>query len=187
MKAQAVKDWRKKTKLRMINSFGAACGICGYNKSAEALHFHHVNPDEKEFSLAGVRANPKKWEDIVKELRKCVLLCANCHSEVHHSNLSIPENVARFNEEYVNYKLVEGTHKRCSTESCTNIIPASRTYCFKSCELKSRRNQIKDSDLIEVKRLREEGNMTYTAIAKIFEKSDKTIAKWYKMACAQSR
>jgi len=56
------------------------CSRCGYNKSISALDFHHVIPDEKKFNITAKNVYHK---DFVREYHKCILLCKNCHSEVH--------------------------------------------------------------------------------------------------------
>lgn len=95
-----VNNWRAITKKRMLDSFGGKCGICGYDKSDWALAFHHIDPNEKEFSFSKYKLSPNRWDIIAKELRKCVLVCHNCHSEIHQGMTEIPENISRFNEEY---------------------------------------------------------------------------------------
>ena len=57
------------------------CAICGYDKCDAALEFHHVNPQDKEFTLQTYRMY-KSPEFLVEELNKCILFCANCHREV---------------------------------------------------------------------------------------------------------
>jgi len=58
------------------------CAICGYNKYDGVLDFHHVNPEDKKFSLNIVNLSRKK-ESVINELQKCILLCKNCHYELH--------------------------------------------------------------------------------------------------------
>lgn len=70
-----IKQWSLEVK-------GEKCSICGYNKCIEALEFHHLDPLEKEFSLSD-RNLVLDWEIIKKELDKCILICANCHREIH--------------------------------------------------------------------------------------------------------
>jgi len=82
-RSEAVKKWRRNTKERIITAMGGKCACCGYNKCHDAMDLHHLNPNEKEFSFAAIRANPKNWDSIVQELRKCVLLCNRCHREIH--------------------------------------------------------------------------------------------------------
>lgn len=59
---------------------GGKCARCGYNKYIGALDFHHTNPDEKDLNIAHARM---PFEQLKPELDKCILLCANCHREVH--------------------------------------------------------------------------------------------------------
>jgi hypothetical protein len=66
---------------RMIEYKGGRCQICGYNKCNRALTFHHLDPSKKDFNFAG--SHIRKWEIIKGELDKCILLCQNCHNEVH--------------------------------------------------------------------------------------------------------
>lgn len=74
---------RRKTLKRMAVEYkGGCCTMCGYDKYIGALEFHHLNPDEKDFNLGGKRQTTS-WDNIRKEIDKCVLLCANCHREAH--------------------------------------------------------------------------------------------------------
>lgn len=75
-----VKDNRKRNKERAVELLGGRCKLCGYNKTVNALEFHHVDRTKKSFTVS---ANMNKaWSKIVAELQNCVLLCANCHREV---------------------------------------------------------------------------------------------------------
>lgn len=64
------------------------CQLCGYDRCLTALDLHHLDPSSKEFNLSG--NSTRKWASIVQELRKCVLLCRNCHQEVHSGMASPP-------------------------------------------------------------------------------------------------
>jgi hypothetical protein len=101
--SEAVKRWRKNTKDRMVKSMGGCCQICGYNRSHKALEFHHIDPNEKEMGFGETRANNVKWSLLVEELRKCILLCSNCHKEVHEGITNLPNSFAKFNEDYKDY------------------------------------------------------------------------------------
>lgn len=85
-RAEAVIRRREKVKLMAIQYKGGKCEICGYNKYAGALEFHHVNPEEKDFNISksGYR---KSYKDLLIELDKCMLVCSNCHKELHHNLL----------------------------------------------------------------------------------------------------
>lgn len=72
---------RSSIKQYLINYKGGQCQICGYNKSNWALHFHHVDPTKKDFSIS--QNHTTNLDSYIKEVDKCLLLCANCHAEVH--------------------------------------------------------------------------------------------------------
>ena len=57
------------------------CSICGYNKCAEALEFHHNG--DKNIGIARSIYTYRKFETIKKEMDKCIILCSNCHRELH--------------------------------------------------------------------------------------------------------
>ena len=74
-------------KLDCIKYKGGKCSICGYNKYYGALEFHHLDPNMKENGKQAI-TNIKK-EFLYEELDKCVLLCSNCHREVHANLIQI--------------------------------------------------------------------------------------------------
>ena len=60
------------------------CAKCGYNKCPEALEFHHVDPAQKETTVARLLANGYGLKKALEEIKKCIILCANCHREFHY-------------------------------------------------------------------------------------------------------
>ena len=83
LRSNAVKnviDWRKRKKLELIEYKGSKCCICGYNKCVQALQFHHLDPKMKDFTISKKSFSIEKLK---KEVDKCILVCANCHSEIH--------------------------------------------------------------------------------------------------------
>jgi predicted transcriptional regulator/transcription elongation factor Elf1 len=79
-RSQSVISWRKRKKDELIYYKGGECQCCGYNKSKCALHFHHINPQEKDFSVS---KKSYSFERLKKEVDKCILVCSNCHAEIH--------------------------------------------------------------------------------------------------------
>jgi hypothetical protein len=73
---------RRETKLRAIASFGGVCLACQSAYAPAALEFHHPDASKKEFAIS-VDGVYRSWERVQKELENCVMLCANCHAEVH--------------------------------------------------------------------------------------------------------
>ena len=80
--SEQVARCRKKRKLRAIEIKGGKCIVCGYNKCLRNMEFHHLNPDEKEISLSSKNMASKNWDAVLEEVKKCVLVCSNCHGEI---------------------------------------------------------------------------------------------------------
>ena len=78
------RQWRIK-KYKVIDEYKLlkGCAICGYNKCARALEFHHNG--DKEFGVAQAIADNYSLKRIVEEMGKCVVICSNCHRELHAS------------------------------------------------------------------------------------------------------
>jgi predicted HNH restriction endonuclease len=76
------RERQRALKLRMIEYKGGKCEDCGGTFHPASYDFHHVNPDEKEFSFN----RNMSWKKAVKELDKCVLLCSNCHRVRHYKD-----------------------------------------------------------------------------------------------------
>lgn len=72
-----------RAKARAVKLLGEVCAHCGWDKDIAAFHFHHRDPQEKDFNIS--RFLHKSWKFIEKELFKCILLCANCHI-IEHTN-----------------------------------------------------------------------------------------------------
>lgn len=102
-KVEKDRKLRKKTKTIIIEAMGGKCVCCGYSGCSSALVLHHLNPEEKEFNLKSVRRTKNSWNTIVEELRKCVLVCSNCHAEIHAGEKKIPKKANKFNEEFAEY------------------------------------------------------------------------------------
>jgi len=79
----AVTNRRRKVKVLLVEHFGGKCTRCGYDKCIGALCFHHKDPTKKEFGLSA-NGKTSSYAKALKEAKKCVLLCHNCHVEVHH-------------------------------------------------------------------------------------------------------
>jgi hypothetical protein len=72
---------RRKLKEILVREAGDRCAACGYDRWVGALQFHHRDGEVKEFGLAA-RGFTRSLETVRREAAKCILLCANCHSEV---------------------------------------------------------------------------------------------------------
>lgn len=73
---------RKRLKRLGLDFLGEKCSRCGYDKCEASLLFHHKNPKTKKFSLGSGKV--LGWERFKEELKKCIILCWNCHMELHY-------------------------------------------------------------------------------------------------------
>lgn len=82
-RSEAVIKRRRVIKEKAVDYKGGKCEKCGYDKCIAALEFHHLDPEQKDFSIS-MQGVSRAWEKVKKELDKCILVCSNCHREIHH-------------------------------------------------------------------------------------------------------
>ncbi|MFA5961286.1 MAG: hypothetical protein WC848_01215 [Parcubacteria group bacterium] len=87
---KAVSKRRKKLREMAIEYGGGKCALCGYDRCSDALEFHHANSSEKEFGVSQAGLT-RSWERVKSEIKKCILVCANCHRELHNNIRSLPK------------------------------------------------------------------------------------------------
>ncbi len=77
-------------KIEAVKYLGGKCEKCGYNKNYSALDFHHKDgrngKEDKDIAYLLHSYSKKK---LFIELKKCQLLCSNCHREIHFPNLEM--------------------------------------------------------------------------------------------------
>lgn len=124
-------------KYEAIIKRGGACEKCGYCKNIAALEFHHKDPNEKEFGIDSRRFSNTDLEKLEKELEKCILLCANCHREIHNENLNT-NNIQ---------DLLKNANKTTFSNKTGSICPVcgknfkkskGKIYCSKECRWKNK-------------------------------------------------
>lgn len=179
-KSEAVKKWRKATKARIVAAMGGKCQCCGYDRCNESMDLHHVDPEEKEMSMGSIRANPKAWSTIVAELRKCILVCRNCHGEIHYGLREIPVVYQRFDESYAEYRMVaEQLMDACPI--CAHLKPTDHHFCSLACAgIARRRVNWDDIPLLEMLKTR-----TARSVAEELGVSDAAVHKRRKKLAAR--
>ena len=123
----------RKIKQKAIEYKGGKCIICGYNKCATSMVFHHRNPEEKEFAIGHKLA---KWETVKTELDKCDLLCLNCHGEIHEIDY---KKIFIEKEEFIRSKIPEREFGKLKTFNCKYCKSEfngykNRQYCSYKCK-----------------------------------------------------
>ena len=75
---ERVKNYKKQA----VDYKGGECVKCGYKKCFASLDFHHLDPKQKDPNWKKMR----NWvfDKIKEELDKCILVCRNCHGEIHN-------------------------------------------------------------------------------------------------------
>jgi hypothetical protein len=81
LKAAVIKR-RQTIRKRLVEYKGGKCMLCGYNRCVDALDLHHLDATQKEFGISSGGLT-RAWSKVVAEADKCILICANCHREVH--------------------------------------------------------------------------------------------------------
>lgn len=130
-------EWVSENKKKIKYIMGGVCVVCGYNKCANALHVHHINPKLKTINFANILSYKKSApsvETLISEMRNCCLLCANCHAEAHYeglnnANLKSSFDLQRFNE----------FSSICNICGCVNDNPF-----YKHCRCRLKISNIKD-------------------------------------------
>ena len=124
------KQIKRNTKTQQIVDYmGGCCIVCGYNKSNYAMECHHTDPTQKEHTISQLKY--KKWETILKEIEKCVLVCSNCHRDIHTNKT--PKNKYRHINKMFLFKL---HNEKCFICDTNNIYHMSyhhidpSTKCF---------------------------------------------------------
>lgn len=174
-KQQKYRDRRKE---RIIRVMGGSCALCGYCKCADALELHHIDPEQKEFGISA-RVDIS-WARTAEELKKCVLLCANCHRE-YHANEESFELKTSFNQEICDEVTLEveatkrGVEGRCCDCGC--VIDKTATRCI-PCAARQRRRVEDRPTGYELAQLIAE--LGFSGVGRKFGVTDNAVRKWCK-------
>ena len=169
-----IKEWRRNTKQKLVEALGSCCQICQYSRSNSALELHHIDPNEKEFALSKyMSSSVKSWDSLKEEASKCILLCANCHREVHDKTVELPTTFQKFDESLVT------SHKQKPKDTpclkCGILKDHKLTFCSHQCADFNRRKLDLTKDKLEEYLITYNGNLT--TIAKLLNISDNGFKK----------
>ena len=126
-----------KRKLELIELKGGKCQKCGYDKNIAALDFHHINPEEKSFQIDSRHLSNTHIDKLKTEVNKCILLCANCHRELHYEKYN-KDNISTLLEEYNttnNVSVLEPKRQVYICAVCGKPIESkfNKKYCSNEC------------------------------------------------------
>lgn len=162
-------SWRNRTKNNLVLAAGRKCRLCSYSKCAKALEFHHLNGEDKLFSLS---SRIRSVAVIIAEAKKCVLLCANCHREVH-DGISSLNGIEPIFDEKIFHLSKEIAMSPCPY--CKVMKLSNNKYCSKICAAKQNRKVDWDNLDLEDLLFRNKGNMS--AVSKELDISEIAIKR----------
>ncbi len=79
--AKFKRDRKRRIKMWAIEKLGGKCTKCGLTHHPAVYDFHHLDPKTKEIGIGSMITY--KISRLEEELAKCILVCANCHREIH--------------------------------------------------------------------------------------------------------
>lgn len=132
-----------KCKQRLLEVFGYKCSICGYDRCIQSLSFHHVNTEDKLFTISSWKV--RNWTKIANEAKKCILICSNCHAEIHSNIIKCPELDKQIIEKIENLKLKKYENlaaKKSKCLYCDNLKTSRTDFCSTECFIKYKSNKI---------------------------------------------
>ena len=83
---------RREERRKIKELFGGCCLVCGYDKTYNALEFHHIDASSKISSVSKAVKN-MGYEAAFSEAMKCLLVCANCHRELEEGITKLPSGI----------------------------------------------------------------------------------------------
>lgn len=166
-KYEYVRENRRKIKTKLIKEAGGCCQKCGYDKCNDALEFHHKDPLQKSFSIG--ESMICSFKRLQEEIKKCILICANCHRELHAE-----EKTRRT----FNNPILKRSDKICSI--ChKQYTPKDNVQKFCSIEcygLSTRKVTRPNKQILEL----EIANNNFVQLGKKYGVSDNAVRKWAK-------
>jgi len=115
-------EWKKINRLskkyKAIQYLGGKCELCGEN-NLFCLEFHHNEDEIKETTFWSI--GEYRWSVIEKELKKCKLLCGNCHGKLHYNNTNESTSYKTNKKIFLEYKGINGCEK-CGYNECNSSL-----------------------------------------------------------------
>lgn len=99
---------RRQNKKELLDNYkrGKCCEICG-EKDIRCLDFHHKDQNNKNKNICELVREAASNNRIITEIKKCILLCSNCHRKKHHDKTFLRKGKKR---KIFEYKL----NKKCN-------------------------------------------------------------------------
>lgn len=124
-----------KRKQEIVSNLGGKCAICGYQNNLAALEFHHVDPSQKKHPLDLRHFSNMTLEALQQEIDKCILVCANCHREIHNVDLQMDnlDNVLNQTAKKKTFSNKDEYGRVCPVCGKRFKKSKGKIYCSKEC------------------------------------------------------
>ena len=173
--SHTVMNHKHRRKLLLVDLMGGKCSICGYDKCVNALEFHHIDKNTKKFGICN--GNTRSLDEDVTEVKKCALVCANCHREIEYLE-NPPTTVCTFDEakyqQYLEDNLPKSHYGKNLCPLCGKEKSRTAELCLECSRQKRRiadrptREELKD--LIRT--------CSFLEIGRKYGVSDNAVRKW---------
>lgn len=176
MSYDCVKRYRQRQKENIVYVMGEKCACCGYDRCRQALELHHLDPLQKDFTIA--QNTNRAWEIVCKELPKTVMVCANCHREIHAGIIdsnSLESNFDKSRADEISLQIKQTKEKKVSyCKNCGKEITFGAVRCVECSGLNKR--LVERPSRVQLKQ--DIRSMSMLAVARKYNVTDNAIRKW---------
>lgn len=181
MSYERVKSFRQRQKENIIYVMGGKCACCGYNKCNTALELHHLDPSEKDFTFS--KNTNRAWQTVIQELPKTIMVCANCHREIHANLIDSSTLQSSFDEQKaqeVSQKVEVSKKGFHFCKVCGKKVTSKAYYC-PECYHESRKKKRETTGFIRPTREQlkvDIRTMSMTDVGRKYGITDNAVRKW---------
>ncbi len=162
-------------KIRAVALFGSKCCQCGYDKNLGALSFHHKNPSDKDYEWRKIRQLP--WPELIIELKKCILVCSNCHAEIHYPRLTMKSLAySSADNAFLNDRKQIELTSTGQCPMCKRDVYGTK-YCSLKCSQLGSRKVKRPSKAVLAREIKK---MSWCKLGRIYGVSDNAVRRWAK-------
>ena len=179
-RALAVRRWRIATKEALLKGFGEKCNKCGYNKYRGAFDFHHIR--NRKYKVSDMMTKPQARSKIIEEVKKCILLCKNCHAELHYDIWKLNEiEIIKFDEAKLPEEPYKARKRKITFRKCLvcfknyKVTHKNQKFCSYKCSNFASRKVIWPQRKILKEEIKE---YSWRTLGKKYKVSDKTVKEW---------
>lgn len=171
----------------LILALGGQCNRCGYKTTIRSLDFHHIDPATKLYNLSDLLKSPKSRTTIIEEAKKCIVLCRNCHGEIHDNIWNIQQiKPVKFKECELPWYILK--QNRICPHCLNSFVPKYKRHTFCSLKCKGGYKIAKSGAARPTKEELEKllWQFPKVTIADMYKVSDRAVKKWadkYNIEC----